>query len=179
MSFIHSAFIGQLANDVKEIHWLTSLLRLQLYKLDAVAEELSPGFVERNLQKFSNATGHFGLIDLNGEFIECTSDGRRRAITHDTHSPFVKTATQPARSLDDVRTVVANGLRRFVFLGVHPTVAAARARGFLTNIRAMLNQSKGNQSNISKECTQRLCELAEIEAEALKAYLESLKPYLK
>ena len=175
MRISQSAFIGQLENDHKESDWLTSFLRVQLYKLDAVAEDLSPGFIERKLQKFSHATGHYGFIDLNGEFIEYTSYGRRISNPQEAHNPFVQTATQPPRSLDDVRTVVANGLRRFVFLGLHSTDAAARARGFLTNIRTNQTLLEGDHSNISLECTERLRELAKIEAaDALEEYLESL-----
>ena len=75
---------------------------------------------------FSNATSHFGLVNIEGELIECSPDVRPIAIPQDAHNRSGQLATQPARSLDDVRTVVVNGLRRFVFVGVRSTDAATR-----------------------------------------------------
>ena len=123
-------------NNVAEIERINAFFWAQLYALDAVVERLLPGFVEENL----NATGHFGLINIEGELIECSPDVRSIAIPQDVYNRSGQLATQPARSLDDVRTVVANRLRRFVFVGVRPTDAATRARDVLTNIRTILKQ---------------------------------------
>ena len=86
---------------------------------------------------------------------------------------------QPARSLYVVHTVVADMLRGFVFADAGPTEAVEKALDDLLKIRTLLQQfEEDNYPSISLECTQRLREFAEIEAEALKAYLVSLKPYL-
>ena len=126
--------------------------------------------MERNLQKFSIATGHYGLIDLNGEFIECTPDGRLIAIPHDEHNHSVQ---QPARSLDVVRSVVAD-LLPSAYADFNPNDAMMKAAAALWQIRNHLKKlAKPDNRNISSEWTLRLRTLAEIEAKALEAYLIS------
>ena len=175
MHISQPSFIGQLKSDVTKIESLTTKLWDQLLNLDLIAEQLSSGFVERNLQMFSHAIGHFGLIYLNGEFIECTSDGRRIPNPQDAQNCDVQTDIQRARSLEEVRTVVANELR-VMFEGLQLTDAVTRVLGILSNIRKNQKLFEGNRTNISHECTDRLGELAKIEADALEEYLESLKP---
>ena len=167
-----TSLIVDLPKDVVAIDKITKSLRDQLLKLDVVVEQQSSRFVERNLLKISNATGHFGLIDLNGCLVECTSDGRLIANPHDSHNRSVHLAALPPRSLDDVRTVVADLLRGSVYADVGPTEAVEKAQGDLLKIRTFLTQYKwDNNPNISPECTKRLRELAEIEADALNDYL--------
>ena len=144
----------------------------QLCKLDAVAEQRSSGFVERNLRKFSNATSHYGLIDLNGEFIECTSDGRPIANPQNAYNRPEQLATQPARTLHGVRTVVADLLRGSAYSGAGQPDAAAKLQCNLSTIRTFLQQRVENHPNISRKWTLRLRELAEIEAAALNVYLK-------
>ena len=156
------------------------MLWAELYALDAVVERQSPGFVEEMLQMFSNSTGHVGLINIEGELLDCAPNGRPSAkpIPHDAHNRSVQLqlATQPApaRSLDDVRTVVADLLRRSLYANAGPTEAAVRARAALSKIRMQLQQPEEETGpNISLERTRRLRQLAAIEAEALEAYLKS------
>ena len=161
-------------SDVAVIERIIAVLWTQLYAMDAVVEQLSPGFVEDNLRNFSHATGQFGLINTAGELIECTPDGRPIAIPQDAHNRSEQLAEQPARSLDDVRAVVATELRRSVLQGLHPTDATTRARDVLKNIRTLLKQLEVETGpNISHEWIRRLRKLAAIEAEALEAYLKS------
>ena len=168
---------------MEKIDKIIDSLQTHLKKLDEFTELRSLGFVERNLRKFSNATGHYGVIDLKGEFIECTSDGRPLAIPTDAHNRFEQSSTQPARSLDDLRTVAADLLRSSVLPVDRPTEAAASALDALTKIRTLLPQREENidrdisieeiEPNISFESARRLRNLAIIEADALEAYLKS------
>ena len=163
----------QLGMDSVQIDRLNVFLRARLNELDAFAEKQSPGFVEQKLRKVSNATGHFGLIDLKGGLIECTSDWRPIAIPKDEQNRPVQLTAQPARSLNDVRTVVADLLRGSVYADASPTEAVEKAQGDLLKIRTLLKQfEEDNCPNISPECSQRLRELAEIEADALDDYLK-------
>ena len=102
-----TSLIVDLPKDVVAIDKISKSLQDQLLKLDVVVEQQSSGFVERNLLKISNATGHFGLIDLDGCLVECTSDGRLIANPHDSHNRSVQLAALPPRSLDDVPTCCA------------------------------------------------------------------------
>ena len=166
--------ISELQNDVAKINTIIPALINNLCKLDAIAELWSPGFVEQTLRKFSDTTGHFGLIDLNGYLVECTSDRRLIVNPHDSHDRSVHLAALPPRSLDDVRIVVADLLRGSVYADVGPTEAVEKAQRDLLKIRTFLKQYKwDNYPNISPECTKRLRELAEIEEAALKAYLQN------
>ena len=168
--------VSSVQNDVAKIISIIQTLKDRLYKLDAIAEERSHDFVERTLRKFSNATGHFGLIDLKGEFIECTSDGRPIAFSKDEQNRPVQLSeltSQPPRSYDDVRTVIADLLRHSLYVGAERSDAMWRAHATIAEInRILLNIDKVNEQNISPECTTRLRELAKSEAKALKAYVE-------
>ena len=165
--------VSDMQNDVAKITTIIPAQKDLLYKLDAIAELRSRGFVEQNLRKFSIATRHFGLIDLNGELIECTSVGRPIANLQDLHNCSVQLATQPPRSRNDVRTVIGNLLRRSVNADAETTDAAGREQAAMSKINRILQEPEDeNEPNISSECRKRLRELAEIEAEALKAYLK-------
>ena len=165
--------VSEMQNDVAKITMIIPALKDLLYKLDEIAELRSRGFVERTLRTLSNATGHFGLIDLNGRLIECTSDGRPIANSHDSHNRNLQLAAQPPRSRDDVRNVIGGLLRHSVFTDADPTDAAGRAQAAMSKINMILQEPEDeNKPNVSSECRKRLCELAEMEAEALKAYLK-------
>ena len=160
-------------DDVAKIETIILALKDRLYQLDAIAEERSHGFVERTLRKFSNATGHFGLIDLKGGLIECTSDWRPIPFPKDEQNRPVQLTAQQPRSINDVRAVIDDLLRGYVNADAGPTEAVERAQGDLLKIRTLLKQfEEDNCQNISLECTQRLRELAEIEADALDDYLK-------
>ena len=168
----------QLLNEVAEIPGIESTLRTQLYKLDEEAELRSSGFVERNLLKYCNATGHSGFINTSGELLESPPNRKLSLFVISQDGNKSRLFEQPAQSLADVRTLVDNLLRRALFADAGPTDALARAGTALLNIRTFLmkHPDKETYPNISFECTRRLRKFAAIEVDALKAYLKFLKP---
>ena len=161
--------------DVTKIKQIKSALIRQLYKLDAETERRSSGFVERNLLKYCNATGHSGLIDTSGELFEW-AQLRKEWLR-------LKLSEKPPQSLEDLRTLVDCILRNKLFENALPTDALVKPIIALENIHKLTilyeQPNAKIHPNISRECIRRLFQLATVEADALHAFLKSLKPYLK
>ena len=154
---------------------IKSTLRTQLLKLDEETERRSSGFVERNLLKYCNATGHSGLIDTSGELLEW-AQLREKWLS-------LKLSEKPPQSLEDVRTLIVDLLRNAYNPNALQKDSLAEMKVALEDIRSLKTLYEQPNSeiepNISHKCIGRLFDLADIEAEALHAFLESVKSELK